>query len=70
MAVIKEGQSVVVHGDKKFLIDRTINTTVVALDTSEVFNLIQALTREASLGGPVYLAVESDKIYAAEPDLI
>ena len=61
-----EHGSVVVHDRNDFLIRRTTNTVSVPLEADEVFALIRDLAAGMELGGPVYLVVESDKIYAKD----
>lgn len=61
-----EHGSVVVHDRNDFLIRRTTNTVSVPLEADEVFALIRDLAARMELGGPVYLVIESDKIYAKD----
>lgn len=63
-----EDQSIVVHDRANFLIDRTTNTVFVSLEADEVFKVIEDLARAMEGGGPVYLVIESDKLYPKEAE--
>lgn len=66
MTITANEQSVFVYARKDFLVRRNTNTIAIELDGDEVLAVIRDLAGVGRHGAPVYLVVESDKIYAKD----
>lgn len=64
-----EHGSIVVHSRDDFLIRRNTNTVIVRLiGEDEVFTLIKDLASNMETGGPIYIVIESDKVFVKDMD--
>jgi len=68
MPIYGDDQSIYVYDRNDFLMRRNTNTMSFVLEADEVFTLIHDLSGQMARGGPVYLVVESDKVFVKDMD--
>lgn len=68
MPILTDNQSIFVYDHREFLTRRDTNTVSVELNADAVFAVICDLASAMARGGPIYLVVESDKVYTKDMD--